>query len=246
MENSAKWHFQRNLQHFALAPFIGSCPGNLPLPSGIKTRMRNRKRLQPTILAEIRIPIAYLSFSGFLPQEKDSFRKKALLKNSLILSMCLKKAIFRDILWDFIILRHYPIMKTYTRLVIFSLAALLSFVGIIASAVFYAELQHCKSLQNNSAFLLVAASQMQSDDVEFPSYNYDTVSRTLNRTTGTRLSHPVRPTVLLKQTRLLTDSLSTRTSFAPPTNARLQLRTWLSPRLKARADPSAAQHFSVA
>ncbi len=136
-------------------------------------------------------------------------------------------------------------MKTYTRLVIFSLAALLSFAGIIISAVFYAELQHCNNLLNQQPDnLFVAASQAQSNDVEFPSYNYDTVTRTLTRTTGTRLSHPVHPTFLLKQPHLLTNNLSTRTSFAPPTNARLQLRTWLSPRLKARADPSAAQHIS--
>ncbi len=100
-ENSAKWHFQRNLQHFALAPFIGSCPGNLPLPSGIKTRMRNRKRLQPTILAEIRIPIAYLSFSGFLPQEKDSFRKKALLKKLAYPLHVLEKSNFQRYIMGF-------------------------------------------------------------------------------------------------------------------------------------------------
>lgn len=137
-------------------------------------------------------------------------------------------------------------MKTYVRLVFLALAALLSVAGILVTAIHYAELQYCSGFLDEKSDCLSITFQMQSDEVEFPSHDYDTAGRTLTRTNGTRLTQSARTIFLLKPNRFLADSVSSCTSFAPPTNARLQLRIWLSPRLKARADPSAAQYHSVA
>ena len=49
--NSVKWCLHINLHHFVLDPFVGSCPGNLPLAFVIKARMRHLKQLQLTIHA---------------------------------------------------------------------------------------------------------------------------------------------------------------------------------------------------
>lgn len=131
-------------------------------------------------------------------------------------------------------------MKTCPRLTVLFLSAMLvSFAGIVAAVVLHAAPQDCSRFQNEDADLLLAAaaSRMQSDEAGFPSPGYDSVGRTLNRSSETHPTRSARPAFLLKPVRFLAENLSTRTSFAPPANSRLQLLTWLSPRLKARADP---------
>ncbi len=140
-------------------------------------------------------------------------------------------------------------MKTCPRLTVLFLSAMLvSFAGIVAAVLLHAAPQDCSRFQNEDADLLLAAaaSRMQSDEAGFPSPGYDSVGRTLNRSSETHPTRSLRPAFLLKPVRFLAENLSTRTSFAPPANSRLQLLTWLSPRLKARADPAAARYCSVA
>lgn len=139
-------------------------------------------------------------------------------------------------------------MKTCLRpAVLFLVSMLVSFAGIVAAVVLHAAPQDCSRFQNEEPdLLLAAASRMQSDEAGFPSSSYDSVGRTLNRSSETHPTRSARPAFLLKPVRFLAENLSTRTSFAPPANSRLQLLTWLSPRLKARADPAAARYCSVA
>ena len=138
-------------------------------------------------------------------------------------------------------------MKTYMRLIVLFLAVLLSVAGIFAVTVFYIGLQNCNGFQGEKLdHQLTIAFQMQSDEVEFPSYGYDTIITLTTRFNGTRFTQSVRPSFLQKPPTFLVDGLSSRTSFVSPMNFRLQVRTWLSPRLKARADPSTAQYHSVA
>lgn len=137
-------------------------------------------------------------------------------------------------------------MKNCPLLVILIFSVVLTLTGIITSAVHHAAPQDYSRFQNQEAdHLLTDASRMQSDELEFFSCNYDTLSRTLNRSNETRLTQSVRMVFLLKPNCFLANSVSSRTSFTPPTNSRLHLRIWLSPRLKARADPFTAQYHSV-
>lgn len=137
-------------------------------------------------------------------------------------------------------------MKTCPRLAVFLLSAMLvSFSGIVAAAVLHAAPQGANRFQTDHQ-LAAAASGMQADEAGFPSPGYDSVGRTLNRSSETHPTRSVRPAFLLKPVRFLAENLSTRTSFAPPANSRLQLLIRLSPRLRARADPAAARYCSVA
>ena len=138
-------------------------------------------------------------------------------------------------------------MKSYPLLAILLFSVVLIFTGIISGAAPDAAPQDNSWFRNQDAdHLITDASRMQSDECEFFSGNYETVGRILTRSNETRLTQSVRPVFLLKPGSFPAECVSTRFSFAPPTNSRLHLRIWLSPRLKARADPSVAQHHSVA
>ena len=137
-------------------------------------------------------------------------------------------------------------MKNCLLLVILIFSVVLTLAGIITSAVHHAAPQDYSRFRNQETdHLFTDASRMQSDKLEFFSCNYDTVSRTLTRSNDTRLTQSVRLVFLLKPGSFPAECVSTRFSFAPPMNSRLHLRIWLSPRLKARADPFTAQYHSV-
>ena len=138
-------------------------------------------------------------------------------------------------------------MKNCLSLVILIFSAVLPLTGITASAVYHTAPQVYSRFQNQEAdHLLTVASRMQSNECEFFSGNYETVGKILTRSNETRLAQSVRPIFLLKPGSFPAECVSTRFSLAPPTNSRLHLRIWLSPHLKARADPFTAQYHSVA
>ena len=88
-------------------------------------------------------------------------------------------------------------MKTYVRLVFLALAALLSVAGILVTAIHYAELQYCSGFLDEKSDDLSITFQMQSDEVEFPSHDYDTVGRTLTRSNPFFLVVALPPNILL-------------------------------------------------
>ena len=138
-------------------------------------------------------------------------------------------------------------MKNCPSLVILIFSAVLTLTGITTSAVYHTAPQDYSRFRNQEAdHQLTDASRRQSDECEFFSGNYETVGRILTRSNETRLTQSVRPVFLLKRGSFPAECVSTRFSFAPPTNSRLHLRIWLSPRFKARADPFTAQNHSVA
>ncbi len=132
-------------------------------------------------------------------------------------------------------------MKNCPLPAILIFSVVLTLTGITTSAVYHTAPQDYSRFQNQEAdHQLTDASRMQSDECEFFSGNYETVGRILTRSNETRLTQSVRPVFLLKPGSFPAECVSTRFSFAPPTNLRLHLRIWLSPRPKARADPSVA------
>ena len=137
-------------------------------------------------------------------------------------------------------------MKNCPLPAILIFSVVLIFTGIIAGAAPDAAPQDYSWFRNQEAdHQLTDASRRQSDECEFFSGNYETVGRILTRSNETRLTQSVRMVFPLKPNCFLANSVSSRTSFTPPTNSRLHLRIWLSPRLKARADPFTAQYHSV-
>lgn len=138
-------------------------------------------------------------------------------------------------------------MKNCPLPAILIFSVVLIFTGIIAGAAPDAAPQDYSRFRNQEAdHQLTDASRRQSDECEFFSGNYETVGRILTRSNETRLTQSVRPVFLLKPGSFPAECVSTRFSFAPPTNSRLHLRIWLSPRFKARAAPFTAQNHSVA
>lgn len=135
-------------------------------------------------------------------------------------------------------------MKKYTVLIVLFISAILFAIGVIAAGLFHVEPLDVCSLQSDrqGPCMDSTAFQMQSVEIYLQYCSNDILSRALNRSHGTSQPRIFQPVLFFRWSEPLREEQFFRANFDHPADSCLQLLVWLSPHLKARADPLVCEY----
>ena len=135
-------------------------------------------------------------------------------------------------------------MKKYTVLIVLFISAILFAIGVIAADLFHVESLDVCSLQSDRQGPCMASTafQMQSVEIYLQYCSNDILSRALNRSHDTNQPRIFRPVLFFRWSDPLREEQFFRANFDHPADSCLQLLVWLSPHLKARADPLVCEY----